>query len=60
MEHQYTTTPQQIERELHQRICYVIIFIFIFFLRLGGFLAGVGCVIRDNLGYYWPGSWLYL
>ena len=32
----------------------------IFFLRLGGFLAGVGCVIRDNLGYYWPGSWLYL
>ena len=34
--------------------------IFFFFLRLGGFLAGVGCVIRDNLGYYWPGSWLYL
>ena len=37
-----------------------LIYLFIFFLRLGGFLAGVGCVIRDNLGYYWPGSWLYL
>ena len=27
---------------------------------LGGFLDGVGCVIRDILCYYWPGRRVYL